>query len=133
MTATWRSREELAHQAVMLAKQKVSARAIARALGVSRNTIKALLAVHEQKRQTQHSALPSRPRRAPRSSKLDSFKAMVAEWMTRFPDITAQRIFEMLRAQGFTGSHTAVKNYVRSVRPPAKPAPSLVTPTYDPP
>jgi hypothetical protein len=47
---------------------------------------------------------------------------MVAEWMTRFPDVTAQRIFEMLRAQGFAGSHTAVKNYERSVRPPAKPA-----------
>jgi transposase len=132
MTATWRTREELAHQVVLLARQKVSRRAIARALGVSRNTVKALLVMHEQTRQRQHSALPALPRRAPRSSKLDSFKAMVAEWMTRFPDVTAQRIFEMLRAQGFAGSHTAVKNYVRSVRPPAKPAPSLVTPTYDP-
>jgi hypothetical protein len=35
MTATWRSREELMHQAVLLAGQGVSRRALARALGVN--------------------------------------------------------------------------------------------------
>jgi predicted transcriptional regulator len=44
--ATWRSREELAHQVALLAKQGESRRAIARALGVSRNTVRTLLAAH---------------------------------------------------------------------------------------
>jgi transposase len=133
MTTTWHSREELALQVVTLAKQGVSARATARALGISRNTVSALLARHDSSRQTQQrSALPARPRRAPRPSKLDAFKVTVAQLMARFPDITAQRVFETLRAQGFAGSHSAVKSYVRVVRPPAKPTPSLVTPVYGP-
>ena len=41
--STWSSREELAHQVVVLARQRMSRRAIARALGVSRNTVKKIL------------------------------------------------------------------------------------------
>ena len=44
MTATWRSRDELVHQIVTLAADKMSKRAIARTVGVSRNTVKAVLA-----------------------------------------------------------------------------------------
>ena len=46
MTSTWRSRAELAHQVTLLAKQGESRRAIARAVGVSRNTVRTLLAAH---------------------------------------------------------------------------------------
>jgi transposase len=52
--------------------------------------------------------------------------------MTRFPDITAQRVFEILRDEGFDGGYTGVKRYVRSVRPPPRPTPSLTTPDYAP-
>ena len=41
-------------------------------------------------------------------------------------------MFETLSAEGFDGSYTAVKRYVRSVRPPPKPTPSLSTPDYNP-
>ena len=50
--------------------------------------------------------------------------------MNHFSDITAQRIFEILREEGFDGGYTGVKNYVRRLRPPPKPTPSLVTPCY---
>jgi transposase len=132
VTATWHSREELAQQVVTLTTQGVSQRAVGRALGVSRNTVKALLAVHRVQREQPHTALPTRPLRAPRAQKVDAFKARIAELMARFTDITSQRVFEILRSEGFSGSHTTIKNHVRSVRPAKKPTPSLVTPVYGP-
>ena len=41
--AQWNSREELVYQVVTLAQQGVALRAIARSLGVSRNTLSAIL------------------------------------------------------------------------------------------
>jgi transposase len=127
----WRSREELVHHVVTLAKQGVTRRAIARALGVSRNTVRALLDAHEQGRDTEHVAI-TRPSRAPRPTKIDTYKPRVAELMARFPNITAQRVFEILKDEGFDGGSTRVKLLVRSMRPPPKPAPSLTTPDYAP-
>lgn len=129
---SWQTREELAHQVVTLRSQGMAARAIARALGVSRNTVKSLLIGHVTARETGHAALVPQRARAPRAQKLDAFRPKIAELMARFADITAQRVFEILRAEGFDGSYTAVKNHMRVVRPPNKPAPSLVTPTYGP-
>ena len=132
MIRTWRSREELAHEAALLAKQGTSRRAIARALGVSRNTVRTLLAAHAQDRDGAHAALAPRPKRAPRVAKIDAWRPRVAELMARFPDITAQRVFEKLRDEGFDGGYTGVKRHVRAMRPPPKPTPSLTTPDYGP-
>lgn len=132
MIGTWRTREELVVQVVALAKQGQPRRAIARALGVSRNTVRALLDAHEAGREVEHVAITRRPSRAPRASKLDAYKPRVAALMARFPDITAQRVFEILRDEGFGGGATGVKKHVRSMRPPPRPAPSLTTPDYAP-
>jgi transposase len=132
MTATWRSREELVHQIALLAKQGESRRAIARALGVSRNTVRSLLAAHAEDREATHVALAPRPTRAPRASKLDAWRPRIAELMAKYADITAQRVFERLRSEGFDGGYTGVKRHVRAMRPPPKPTPSLSTPDYGP-
>lgn len=135
MTGTWKNREELAHQIVTLARDKTPRRAIARALGISRNTVKSVLDEHAAKRSTEHSALDdvARPTRAPRASKLDPFRARVLQLFEQYPHITAQRVFERLRdEEGFDGSYTAVKTFVRRVRPRNKPAPSLPTPVREP-
>lgn len=128
----WRTREELTHRVIALAKQGEPRRAIARALGVSRNTVRALLDAHESGRETEQVAIEPRPSRAPRARKIDEWKPRIAELMARFPSITAQRVFEILRDEGFDGGYTGVKRYVRSVRPPPKPAPSMTTPDYAP-
>jgi transposase len=117
---------------VLLARQKVSRRAIARALGVSRNTVRKLLAAHLEQRQEGHAALAAPAPRLPRASKLDPFKPRVGELFREYPDITAQRVFEILSAEGFTGGYTAVKKYVRKVRPKPPPKPSLETPVWGP-
>lgn len=132
MTALWRNREELIQQLVVLAKQNVSKRAIARALGISRNTVKELLAEHYVKRAIEHSALPQKPARLPRASKIDAFEGRIRELFERYPDITAQRVFETLRDEGYDGQYTTVKKRVRVLRPPPRPEPSRVTPVYGP-
>jgi transposase len=132
MTVSWSSREELVHKVVTLSQAKMSRRAIARSLGVSRNTVRSILDAHEAEREAEHSAVPPRPKRAPRPSKLDPFKERVGELLDKFEDITAQRVFETLREEGFEGGYTAVKRYVRTVRPPPRPTPSLRAPDYGP-
>jgi transposase len=132
MTALWRTREELIHQLVTLHQQGLSRRAIARALGISRNTVKVLLRAHIAARESGQPAIAKSPERAPRASVVDAYAARVAELLGRYPDITAQRVFEALREEGFTGGYTAVKKYVRARRPPPRPQPSLVTPEYGP-
>ena len=72
MTVHWRSREELIHQVVVLTAQGMSRRAITRALGVSRNTIKKILRTHGRERDDGHAALAAAPVRAPRSRKIDA-------------------------------------------------------------
>jgi transposase len=133
MIMAWRTREELAHQVTLLARQGETRRAIARALGISRNTVRALLDAHAAGRaDVAQLAVAARPSRAPRPSKLDTWKPRVAALIAKYADITAQRVFEILRAEGFTGGYSGVKQYLRTVRPPPKPTPSLTTPDYGP-
>lgn len=99
MSVSWRSRDDLVHQAIMLARDGLSRRAISRALGVSRNTIRTILAEHQVNRDTIHSAVIPRPPRAPRATLLDVWKPRVVSLITEFSDITAQRVFEILLSE----------------------------------
>jgi len=120
------------HKVVTLASQGLRRRAIARALSISRNTVRKILLEHQAARQNEHSALPQPPKRAPRAKKIDAFVVRVAELFARYPDINAQRVFEELKDAGFTGGYTAVKTHVQKTRPRPKVTPSLATPSYDP-
>lgn len=132
-TRIWSSREELAHRVVTLSRQGMSRRAIARATGVSRNTVKLLLAAHDTEREAEHSALDTPKPRAPRPTKLDAFHGRIAALLEKYPDITAQRVYEILRDEhDFAGGYTGVKRFVRKARPKPKPKPSRVTPVHGP-
>lgn len=132
-TLFWSSREELFHRVVTLSRQGMSQRSIARSTGVSRNTVKALLASHLAQRDDGHDAAPAPPPRALRATKLDAFLGRIGALLEQYPDITAQRVFETLRDDhGFSGGYTGVKRHVRRVRPKPKPTPSLVAPVHGP-
>ncbi|MCJ7830923.1 MAG: IS21 family transposase [Dehalococcoidia bacterium] len=63
-----------------------------------------------------------RPRQlAPRYSKLDPFKGQIVRWLQSHP-YTAAQVFLRLRDGGYSGGITIVKDYVRQIRPPARPA-----------
>jgi transposase len=128
----WKTRPELEHQVVTLNGQGLARRAIARALGVSRNTVRKVLEQHGQARHEPQTALSAAPERAPRPQQIDDFRGKVVDLLERYPEITAQRIFEELRSAGYGGGYTQVKKHVRRVRPKAHPEPSLPTPTYEP-
>src|SRR3954463_5276311 len=129
---SWSSREELVHQIVTLRSSGTALRAIGRALGVSRNTVKAIVEEHKVAREAPSSALSKAPARAPRAKMVEPHACKIADLLTRYPDITGQRVFEELRAVGYDGGSTAVKVYLRTVRPKAKPEPSLPTPEWAP-
>jgi transposase len=130
--ASWTSREELVHQAVVLRRQGMSQRAISRALDVSRNTVRKIFEAQDRQRSEPHAALAPRPTRAPRETKLGPHRGRIAELFALYPEITAQRIFEELRAAGYEGGYTQVKQHIRRVRPKPKVEPSLPTPDWKP-
>ena len=130
------SREALQAQVVMLACEGVSNRAIARALELSRNTVRKLVGGHRAARDAEPvedapNVLSRAAPRAPRPTKLDDHQARITELLTRYPDITAQRVFEELSVAGYDGGYTAIKERVRRLRP-KRPEPSLPTPVYGP-
>jgi len=138
----FRNREELVHQVVTLAQDGLSARAISRALGISRNTVKKTLRKHACARKAEHTALPAAPKRAPRAKKLDEYRMQVEGLLDKYDGggtdavgrqpITAQRVFEILAEGGYDGGYTAVKELVRQLRPKPKRKASLQTPDFGP-
>ncbi len=48
-------------------------------------------------------------------SKLDPYKSQIVIWLDEAP-YSAQRIFEKLQEQGFSGKYTIVKEYVRTIK-----------------
>jgi len=97
-----------------------SFRAIARALQIDRKTVAAIIHTYERERTAPHSALP---RLRVRRSQLDAYTDHISALLERYPDITAVRLDEELRAKGFTGGHTIVKDRLRALRPQPTRAP----------
>jgi transposase len=128
----WQNREELLHHTVTLFREGLSRRAVARTLGVSRNTVKKILRAHAEAREEPHTALSQPPKRVPRAKKTDAYRGRVEQLLAKYTTITAQRVFEILREEGYGGGYTAVKKLVRTLRPKPKPKPSLQTPDWGP-
>lgn len=119
-----------AHDAVVLQRDGLAIRAIARVLKVSRNTVRRLLKGHRVQRDEGVPALPVKVP-VPRPGKLDVHIDTIRELLRRYPDITAQRVFEELRTKGYVGGYSSVSERLRAMRP----APvhiSLPTPSYAP-
>jgi transposase len=52
-----------------------------------------------------------------RNSKLDSFKANIADWLAKDPQVTAALIHQRLIPLGYSGGDSLTRRYVRNVRP----------------
>jgi transposase len=83
-------------------------RAIARELGVARNTVR---------RYVRGASMGGS--RTPRPSKLDPFKDQVRRWVREDHLYNCETMLLRLRAQGYTGQISILKDFVRPLRPPA--------------
>ena len=56
-------------------------------------------------------------RPAPVAHKLDPYKRIIEARLEVYPKLTAQRLYEEVRAAGYPGSYGSVRDYVRQIRP----------------
>ena len=80
---------------------------IARQLNVHHHTVSRVLA---------QAGLP-RPGPAPRASAVDPFVPLIVETLTRFPTLTASRLYAMARERGYRGGASQFRHRVSLLRP----------------
>jgi transposase len=105
--------DELRHEIVRRRQGGASLRRIARELGLARETVQNVIRRWEAERQG-GDGRPTRPRRP---SQVDPFEGTIRQLLERYPDITIVRVFEELRAAGFRGGLTIVRERVLQLRP----------------
>jgi transposase len=113
--------EELRHEIVACHQAGMSLRAIARQLGLARQTVTRVLAAVKQQRAV---GVPL-PRPRQRRSMIDDYEPLLKELLAQYPNLTAERALQELQARGFPGKYTIVRQRLRLLR--AKPAPAPVT------
>lgn len=97
-------------------EQGVSKSELARRLGVSRDTIYRWIRSGELDRDVDADAARYQPR-PPVPTKLDPYKAIIRARLEAFPELTAVRLLQEIRAAGYSGGYTQLKEYVSKVRP----------------
>lgn len=103
-----------------LLEEGLSKTAIAERLGVSRRVIHHWIATGQLARDLE--TAPPRTMR-PRPTKLDAYHAIIQDRLTTYRELSATRLFEEVRAAGYTGGITQVREYVARVRPRPEPEP----------
>ena len=96
-----------------LHRQGLSIQEIARATGQDRKTVRKYLKSGLEP--------PVYGPRAPRGSLLNPYKDFIRERLQATPQLSAVRLDREIRALGYGGGHTIVKDFVRAVRPAPPP------------
>lgn len=86
---------------VALHRQGHGIKTIARHLGISRNAVRRAL----------RRGGPPVYERAPRPSKLDPFKDYLIQRLTDFPELSCERLLDEIRARGYTGGKSILKDF----------------------
>src|SRR5689334_4685310 len=86
----------------------LSIRAIAKRLRITRKTVRRLLGRGPERKP---------PSSEPRASLLDPYDAEIRRLLAETPELTAPGILERLRALGYTGGITILRDRVRQLRP----------------
>ena len=94
-------------------------KAIARRMGISKNTVKRALAAQE----------PPKYRREGRGSIVDAAEPQIRGLLAEFPDMPATVIAERI---GWSNSMTVLKDRIRVLRPQYKPVDPASRTTYEP-
>jgi transposase len=95
---------------------------VARELGISRRTVYHWIASGQLDRELDDAAVRYAPR-PPVARKIDPFRGIIDARLSEFPRLSATRLLEEIRATGYAGGYTQLKEYVRGVRPAPPPDP----------
>ena len=98
----------------------LSKTAIAQRLGVSRRVVHHWIATGQLTRDLD--AAPPR-HYPPRRTQLAPFTAIITARLATYPELSAVRLFDEIRAAGYPGGITQVRAYVARVRPQPEPEP----------
>lgn len=103
---------------------------LAREFGLSRDTIYRWIATGQLDRDLDAELVRYTPR-PPVPHKLDPFKPIIVARLESYPELLATRLFDEVRAAGYTGGYTRLKEFVGRVRP--RPEPEVVVRFETPP
>ena len=96
-------------------EEGLSRTAIAERLGMSRRTVSRWIGNGELDRDLDE---PVRYRARPAvARKLDPYKAIIRARLEAYPKLWSVRLFDEIRAAGYDGGYTQLKEYVRQIRP----------------
>ena len=102
--------------------EKLSKRAIARQLGVHRDTVTSALATDE----------PPQYEREPRGSILDPYKPKIHALLARDAGLSGVRILEIVQGEGYPGKISILRDFLREVRPQYRLPPVYIRMEYHP-
>lgn len=102
--------------------EKLSERAIARRLGIHRETVKRALRGDE----------PARYQREARVSVLEPYKPKIHALLGQDHDLSGVRILEIIQGEGYPGQVSLLRDYLRQVRPEYKPRAVYLRMSYEP-
>src|SRR5918997_3944947 len=92
-----------------LARQGLSVSAIARRTGLDRKTIRKYIAKGLEP--------PAYTPRPPRQTLVGPFEPYLRERLQTFPELSARRLLRDIRALGYQGGYTVLKDFLRTVQP----------------
>jgi transposase len=103
-------------------KEGLSKVEISRRLDLSRDTIHRLIRTGQLDRDLDAEPVRYKPR-PPVATKLGPYRALIVARLEAYPRLSSVRLLEEVRAAGYTGGYTQVKEFVRTVRPRETPEP----------
>ena len=121
----WKKRVVLRHYL----EQGMTKTALAERFGVSRRTVHHWIQTGQLDRDLSPETVRYGPR-PPVPRKIDPYKAIIVDRLEAFPELSAVRLFQEIKAAGYVGGYTQVKEFVREVRPqpPEEPIVRFETP-----
>jgi transposase len=108
--------DTLIHEIVLRFRGGASMRRIAQSLHISRRTVRRVLDQVDQARIASPAPGESQAKTR-RGSQLDAFEGTIIDLLSRYPDMTVQRIHEELRRLDYQGSYTLLCQRMQSLRP----------------
>ena len=108
----WETRMLLKHYL----EQGVSKTELSRRFGVSRRAIHEWIETGQLDRDLSGGGTRYKAR-SPVGHKLDPYKGIIDARLEEFPRLSAKRLFDEVRAAGYTGGYVRVRDHVRAMRP----------------